>query len=200
MSTRELERRGNKAPEEIGFEQSVDAKDYMRISKLIRRAEEDESGGNDQRSWVAAKLRGLQQTKDGRSRSGSNEYEYEINYDDSSNSASPLAHPVAHFNTSQVRPRPQFRPLNKENACANAQSVDWRNSSERLDMPMLANLSHKEVKYTPAAHPPKSRKIKRKDNPKQSFQMQLMMEKLSQLKEIEKQSKNIKSSALSKGL
>jgi hypothetical protein len=45
MSIRDVERRGYS--DEIGFEQSVDARDYMRISKLIRRVEEDENCGID---------------------------------------------------------------------------------------------------------------------------------------------------------
>jgi hypothetical protein len=45
MSIRDIEKRGYN--DEIGFEQSHDAKDYLRISKLIRRAEEDDNCGID---------------------------------------------------------------------------------------------------------------------------------------------------------
>ena len=68
---------------------------------------------------------------------------------------------------------------------------------------MKANLTNREIKSIVGANLPKALKSKKKvEEPKhlKSLQMQLMMQKLAQLKEMEKQSKSLKTSNLVKGL
>lgn len=68
---------------------------------------------------------------------------------------------------------------------------------------MKTNLTNREIKSIVGANLPKALKSKKKvEEPKhlKSLQMQLMMQKLAQLKEMEKQSKSLKTSNLVKGL